>query len=192
MPGPEGRVPVGGLHRAPPPSGFVLACSGFEQKPRPCRVRLGLGTWLEHMGQAGWIRLPVKACRLQRPLCVPASFKFRSELCSRCPRTGQGQIGFKLSKEPDNDCCTIHASIGRRGNRREGLEAKGPSIQPAFGEHRRSPARAPKPQSPRLNRSASEQAVRATWSLIHGLLGCSSSNRVLSRPPNLTSRVCEA
>ena len=61
--------------------------------------RLCFGTSLEHLGQAGCFRLPVKACRQQPPLCVPESFSLWFKCLSRWPRTGQGKFRLRLGKE---------------------------------------------------------------------------------------------
>ena len=97
-------------------------------KTGPCRVtlkndpalvvfRLCFGTSLEHWGQAGCFRLPVKACRPQPPLCVPESFNLRSKFSSRSPRTGQGKFKFKPDKEhdrlPQHPCQYRESSRGR-------------------------------------------------------------------------------
>ena len=90
--------------------GRGIAIISPKKTPHPCRVRLCLGTWLDHLGQAGCFRLPIKACRLRPSLCVRYRFDLQSEFFSRCPRTGQGKFTFKPGKEHGSFCRIIRAS----------------------------------------------------------------------------------
>jgi hypothetical protein len=88
-----------------------------QKRPRPCRIRQCFGTSSQHWGQAGWFRLPVKACRPQPPLCVPESFVLTVRARSRWPRTGQGKFKFKPSKE--RDCLPQHPCQYQVSSRRK-------------------------------------------------------------------------